>query len=136
MPRITYSPDERKARMDTAHAQMVAAVEAISSSDDWRAFLDFAAKLRTYSAQNRMWLFQQSLGGPPTNCESQWRTTSLPVIGAPSPIICPPGATRRTATAARPHRTRQRQRQPTTAAITLSRATGDPCQLSLQAVLA
>jgi hypothetical protein len=32
--RITYTPDERKARMDVAHAEMVAAVEAISSSDD------------------------------------------------------------------------------------------------------
>ena len=61
MTRITYSPDERKARMDVAHAQMVAAVEATSSSDDWRAFLDFAAKLHTYSAQNRMWLFQQAM---------------------------------------------------------------------------
>jgi antirestriction protein ArdC len=59
--RITYTPDERKARMDVAHAEMVAAVESISSSDDWRAFLDFAAKLHTYSAGNRMWLFQQAM---------------------------------------------------------------------------
>jgi antirestriction protein ArdC len=47
--------------MDAAHAELTAAVEAISSSDDWRAFLDFARKLHSYSAQNRMWLFQQAM---------------------------------------------------------------------------
>lgn len=61
MTRITHTPEERKARMDAAHAELTAAVEAISSSDDWRAFLDFARKLHTYSAQNRMWLFQQAM---------------------------------------------------------------------------
>ena len=61
MTRITYSPDERKARLDAAHAQIVAAIEAILSSEDWRAFLDFARKLHSYSAQNRMWLFQQAM---------------------------------------------------------------------------
>jgi antirestriction protein ArdC len=59
--RITYSRDERKARLDAAHAQIVAAIEAILSSEDWRAFLDFARKLHSYSAQNRMWLFQQAM---------------------------------------------------------------------------
>ena len=61
MARLTHTPDERKARMDAAHAELTAAVEAISSSDDWRAFLDFARKLHSYSAQNRMWLFQQAM---------------------------------------------------------------------------
>ncbi len=61
MARVTYSPEDRKARMDAAHAELTAAVEAISSSDDWRAFLDFARKLHSYSAQNRMWLFQQAM---------------------------------------------------------------------------
>ena len=61
MARVIYSPEERKARMDVAHAEMVAAVESISSSDDWRAFLDFAAKLHSYSAGNRIWLFQQAM---------------------------------------------------------------------------
>lgn len=56
-----YSPDERKARMDAAHAEMVAAVEAIATGDDWRAFLEFARKLHTYSAGNRIWLFQQAM---------------------------------------------------------------------------
>jgi len=56
-----YTDDERKARMSTAHAELTAAVERIASSEDWRAFLDFARKLHTYSAQNRMWLFQQSM---------------------------------------------------------------------------
>ncbi len=61
MARITYSPDERKARLEGAHAELTAAVEAIATSDDWRAFLEFARKLHSYSAQNRMWLFQQAM---------------------------------------------------------------------------
>jgi len=61
MAKVTYSPEERKARLESAHAELTAAVEAISTSDDWRAFLDFARKLHSYSAQNRMWLFQQAM---------------------------------------------------------------------------
>jgi antirestriction protein ArdC len=61
MARLTYTPEERKDRMNAAHAALVEAVEAISTSDDWRAFLDFAGKLHSYSAQNRMWLFQQAM---------------------------------------------------------------------------
>ena len=59
--RSTFSPEERKARMDAAHSELTAAVEAISTSDDWTAFLDFARKLHSYSAQNRMWLFSQAM---------------------------------------------------------------------------
>ena len=61
MARLTYSPGERRARLETAHAELTAAVEAIATSDDWQAFLDFARRLHTYSAQNRMWLFQQAM---------------------------------------------------------------------------
>jgi antirestriction protein ArdC len=61
MKKTTYSPEERKARLQSAHAELTAAVEAISTSDDWRAFLEFARKLHSYSAQNRMWLFQQAV---------------------------------------------------------------------------
>ena len=57
----TYSPEERRARLALAHEDLTAAVEAISTSDDWRAFLEFARKLHQYSAQNRMWLFQQAM---------------------------------------------------------------------------
>jgi len=60
MTKVTLSPEQRTERMDAAHAELTAAAEAISSSDDWRAFLDFARKLHSYSAQNRMWLFQQA----------------------------------------------------------------------------
>lgn len=59
MKKTTDSPDERKVRLQNAHAELTKAVEAIATSDDWRAFLDFARKLHSYSAQNRMWLFQQ-----------------------------------------------------------------------------
>jgi antirestriction protein ArdC len=61
MARVTYSPEERKARLESAHAELTAAIEAISSSDDWRAFLEFSRQLPTYSARNRMWLFQQAM---------------------------------------------------------------------------
>jgi antirestriction protein ArdC len=61
MAEVTYSPEERKARLENAHAELTAAVEAIATSDDWRAFLDFARKMHAYSAQNRIWLFQQAM---------------------------------------------------------------------------
>ena len=61
MGKTTYSPEERKARLESAHAELTSAVQAIATSDDWRAFLEFARKLHTYSAQNRMWLFQQAM---------------------------------------------------------------------------
>ncbi len=56
-----YTPEERKARMESAHAELTAAVEAISTSEDWVAFLAFAAKMHNYSANNRMWLYAQSM---------------------------------------------------------------------------
>ena len=61
MIRTTYTPEERKARLASAHEELTAAVEAISTSADWLAFLEFARKLHQYSAQNRMWLFQQAM---------------------------------------------------------------------------
>ena len=61
MAKVTLTPEERRARMDAAHAELVEAIEAIASGEDWRAFLDFARKLHSYSAQNRMWLWQQSM---------------------------------------------------------------------------
>jgi antirestriction protein ArdC len=61
MATLTYSADAPKARLQAAHAELTAAVEAIATSDDWRAFLDFARRLHSYSAQNKMWLFQQSM---------------------------------------------------------------------------
>ena len=61
MATLDQSADSRQARLQTAHAELTAAVEAIATSDDWRAFLDFSRKLHSYSAQNRMWLFQQAM---------------------------------------------------------------------------
>jgi antirestriction protein ArdC len=58
--RKTYTPDERKARMEAAHDEMTEAIEALGSGQEWQAFLAFASKLHKYSAQNRMWLFAQA----------------------------------------------------------------------------
>jgi len=60
MSHFTYSPEERKARLEDAKAQLTAAVEAITTSEQWQAFLAFAGKLYQYSAGNRFWLFQQA----------------------------------------------------------------------------
>jgi antirestriction protein ArdC len=57
----TYSGDERRARLETAKTELSAAVEAIATSDQWKAFLSFAGKLHNYSAGNRFWLFQQAM---------------------------------------------------------------------------
>jgi DNA primase len=76
VPRITYTPDERKARLESAHEQLTAAIEAISTSDEWRAFLDFSRQLPSYSARNRMWLFQQAY-------EREWvDDEGSPILGA------------------------------------------------------
>jgi antirestriction protein ArdC len=47
--------------MEAAHAELTAAVEAITTGEQWAAFLDFARKLHAYSAGNRMWLFEQAM---------------------------------------------------------------------------
>lgn len=57
--RISLTPEERKARMDQAHEELTEAVEALVTGDDWRAFLDFAATLPSYSANNVFWLHAQ-----------------------------------------------------------------------------
>jgi len=54
-----YSPEERKARLESAHAELTSAVQAIATSNDWRAFLEFARKLHTYSAQNECGSFNR-----------------------------------------------------------------------------
>ena len=50
----------RQERTEQAHAELVAAVERIATSDDWRAFLDFSRQLPTYSANNVCWLMAQA----------------------------------------------------------------------------
>jgi antirestriction protein ArdC len=59
--RPTYSPEERKARLETAHDEMTEAIKALGSGQEWQAFLAFASKLHKYSAQNRMWLYAQAI---------------------------------------------------------------------------
>lgn len=61
MAHITYSPEERAARLESARAELTSAVEAIASGDQWQAFLRFAGRLHQYSASNRFWLFQQAM---------------------------------------------------------------------------
>ena len=46
--------------MEQAHAELTAAVEAISTGDDWRALLDLSQKFHHYSAGNLAWLVSQS----------------------------------------------------------------------------
>ena len=61
MAHTTYSPEERRARLEGAKSQLTEAVEAIATSEQWQAFLSFAAKLQSYSAGNRFWLYQQAM---------------------------------------------------------------------------
>jgi hypothetical protein len=60
-PSYSYSPEERRARLEAARAELTTAVEAVATGEQWRAFLSFAAKLPHYSAGNRFWLFQQAM---------------------------------------------------------------------------
>ncbi len=54
------TPAERQAKMETAHAELTAAAEAISTGDDWRALLDLSQKFHHYSAGNLAWLVSQA----------------------------------------------------------------------------
>ncbi|MHB1772063.1 MAG: ArdC-like ssDNA-binding domain-containing protein [Acidimicrobiales bacterium] len=58
IPKTT--PAERQAKMEQAHADLTAAVESISTGDDWRALLDFSTKFHRYSAGNLAWLMAQA----------------------------------------------------------------------------
>jgi len=75
MARVTYSPEERKARLDQASAKLTQAVESIVTGDDWQAYLGFAAQLHNYSARNVALLMQQAY-------ERQWvDENGSPVLG-------------------------------------------------------
>jgi antirestriction protein ArdC len=75
MARVTYSPEERKARLDQASDKLTQAVESIVTGDDWQAYLGFAAQLHNYSARNVALLMQQAY-------ERQWvDENGSPVLG-------------------------------------------------------
>jgi antirestriction protein ArdC len=59
--RKSYSPDERKARMEAAHNELTEAIESLATGEQWLAYLAFARKLHRYSARNLMWLYAQAL---------------------------------------------------------------------------
>ena len=52
MSRTRLSPDERQAKLDAAHQQLVMAVEALTSSGDWRRYLEVMSRFHNYSATN------------------------------------------------------------------------------------
>ncbi len=57
--RQAKSPEERQASLDATLAQLQAGVEALRSSDGWQAWLEFAARLPTYSANNQLLILTQ-----------------------------------------------------------------------------
>ena len=52
MSRTRLNPEERQAKLDAAHQQLVVAVEALTSSDDWRRYLEVMSRFHSYSATN------------------------------------------------------------------------------------
>ena len=60
MTRVTYPPEERKARLDQASDKLTQAVESIVTGEDWQRYLDFAAQLHSYSARNVFMLMEQA----------------------------------------------------------------------------
>lgn len=48
----TKNPEQRQEEVKGAHDKIVAAVAAVTSSDDWKRFLDSAARFHAYSFQN------------------------------------------------------------------------------------
>lgn len=58
--RVRLSAEERSARLDDAAERLTAAVQAVATSDDWRRYLQFAARFHRYSARNMFLLLQQA----------------------------------------------------------------------------
>ena len=54
------TPEERKERLATAFNDLNAAVERITTGEDWKKYLDFQSKFHQYSARNCMWLAEQA----------------------------------------------------------------------------
>ena len=54
------TPEERRERLTTAFNELNAAVENITTGEDWRKYLDFQSKFHQYSARNTMWLQAQA----------------------------------------------------------------------------
>lgn len=72
------SEEERAERMDAAHQQLVAAVEKLTSSDDWLSMLDTARRLPTYSPRNCLLLAAQGAQGMVMGYQA-WR--KIPAVG-------------------------------------------------------
>lgn len=53
------TPAERQAQVEALHASIAAQVEQLRSTEQWRAFLDFARSFRTYSINNVLLLLSQ-----------------------------------------------------------------------------
>lgn len=60
MAKVTYTPEQRKQRLDEASDRLTQAVEAITTGDDWQRYLAFAASLHSYSARNVFMLMDQA----------------------------------------------------------------------------
>jgi antirestriction protein ArdC len=52
MSRTRLNPEERQAKLDAAHQQLLVAVEALTTSEDWRRYLGVVNRFHTYSATN------------------------------------------------------------------------------------
>ena len=56
---MTMTRRARTDKVDELHQRLTAQVEALISSDDWRAMLDIAARLHRYSARNLLLILAQ-----------------------------------------------------------------------------
>ncbi len=55
------TPEERKARLDAASAQLEAAVSTIVTGEDWQRALAFAGRFHQYSANNVFLIMAQCI---------------------------------------------------------------------------
>ena len=61
MTKPTPSPEQRKARLDAASAQLEAAVSTIITGEDWQQALAFAGRFHHYSANNVVLIMAQCI---------------------------------------------------------------------------
>src|SRR6187431_3190217 len=87
-----------QARTEQAHTALVEAVTGLTQRDGWRAWLDFAARLPTYSVSNQLLLAAQAPGATLVMSAAEWRQVGrYPAKGSKALRIWAPRRAPRTA---------------------------------------
>lgn len=72
--RPARTPEQRQAELDATFDRLQAGVESLRSSDGWRAWLDFAARMPSYSVNNQVLIVMQRSDATAVASYSTWKS--------------------------------------------------------------